>query len=202
MMKDTTYRIVGISIPLILLFAGCASMSSKREEVLPAGYGKIILDAGGIEAISFTVVEQGTGKKAADGHGLEVVLPEGVYNFVIKTSLDDPLVLPDVTVVAGQVRPLQVPVGQFLINVSLIGRSDQEPRRAESARFTIYNYTFDRTLGKGIVFGTTTQRFIAPVGTYKVGVYLPGLGEQVKVYEVEFGKPYVRNFEFQAGPTE
>ncbi|MBI4531781.1 MAG: hypothetical protein HY709_09675 [Candidatus Latescibacteria bacterium] len=187
---------------LVLLFAGCAPMSSKRAEVLPAGYGKVILDAGGIETLSFTVVEQVTGKRVANVQGLEVVLPEGTYKFIIKTSLDDPLTLQDVTVIAGQVRPLQVPVGQFLINVSLIGQGDQESQRVESARFTIYTYTFDRTLGKGTVYGTTAQRFIAPVGTYKIGVYIPGSGEQVKVYEVEFGKPYVRNFEFQAGSTE
>ena len=178
------------------------SMEGRKVPVLPDGYGKIILDTGGIESLSFTVTEQVTGKKMSDIQGLEAVLPAGVYKLTIKTSLDDPLIIQDVTVVTGQVRPLHVPVGQFLINVSMTGGEGEDPQRVESARFTIYNYAFDRTLGKGIVYRTPPQRFIAPIGTYKVGVYIPNLGEQVKVYEIEFGKPYVRVFEFQRTPTE
>ena len=195
---------VGIVLVLLGLIAGCATTGGGAERevpVIPAGKGYLVLEAGGIEELDFSVFDQETGKKVTQLYGLHTYLDPGIYRVEVATDFTyegfKSVVLDDVEIVAGQEKHVKVPVGRFMINV--IQEREQQPFGSGKIRLPFRVYDFGRRtvlLDRGMT-STQAKYFIAPLGTYKVELTPRSFDETgsridhiIRPIEVRFGMLY------------
>ena len=196
----------GIVVVLLGLIAGCATTGGgpgREVPVIPAGKGHLVLEAGGIEELDFSVFNQETGEKVTQLYGLHTYLDPGIYRVEVATDFtyEDlrSVVLDDVEMVVGQEKHVRVPVGRFMINVIQESGQAQQPFGTGKIRLPFRVYDFGRRtvlLDRGMT-STQVKYFIAPLGTYKVELTPRSFDESgsriehiIRPIEVRFGRPY------------
>ena len=193
---------VGVVLLLLGLIVGCATTGGgpgREVPAIPAGKGHLVLEAGGIEELDFSVFDQETGEKVTQLYGLHTYLDPGIYRVEVETDFTYAdfrnVVLDDVEIVVGQEKHVQVPVGRFMINV--IQESDQTQQLFSSGRirlpFRVYDFGRRTVLLDRGLTSTQVKYFIAPIGDYKVEL-TPRSGSSIdhiiRPIEVRFGRPY------------
>ncbi|MFH1008892.1 MAG: hypothetical protein V1800_15560 [Candidatus Latescibacterota bacterium] len=175
MMTRATWVRVGMGLILLGTIAGCASTGGgeRAVPVIPVGKGYLVLDAGGIEELNFSVFNQESGEKADQRYdGLDTYLDPGRYRVEVETDFTyeefKKVVLDDIIIVEGQENHVRVPVGRFMVNVTQ--QTDPGSSSSGRAQFPFRVYDFGRKtvlLDRGMT-STQSRHFIAPVGMYKV----------------------------------
>ena len=183
----------GRAIILVLITAawmmGCASSGkySKKDEpvTIPEGKGHLILYSGGIPELDFRVVDQATDEVVVKGKGLQEFLDPGVYKVVVDTDLDvvHPVAIERVTITAGQLTHVEIPIGRFRVTVHHKGLIDDDgvshcsPVRM---RFMLWDYELNKILltGRSSLYGydsqladsDLTEHYAVPEGDYKIQI--------------------------------
>ena len=178
---------------------GCAATPGPppQQAVIPPGKGELVLEAGGIESLEFTVFSQEDGKQVARIYGLRTYLDPGIYKIVVQTDLEDEIEIEDVEIVAGQERHVRVPVGRFMVNVFGVSSQQGVGARRVQIPFLVYDYGMRKVLGRGMT-SLQVQHFIAREGMYKIRVTptITTTGGQAMLHdiirpiEVRFGMVY------------
>lgn len=189
---------------MILWLNACASTSGGYDDYgpgpIPAGMGRLWIDAGGINELNFYINDQATGQEvhsdfprmsgSAPGAyetGLQntnllVDLPAGVYTVVVNTDIDDDVEIKDVEIVASQEKYVSARLGRFQVRTAGGNLGSNMP-------FLIMDYSMRTVLGRAM----TTQgvrHFIVPEGQYKVRMENSSTGfDQVRPVEVVYGRP-------------
>ncbi len=204
----------------VFLLLGCASTgkSSKesRWETIPEGKGHLILEAGGIPELDFRIVDQATDdvvvkhvgrgsgwarsprtyEKSFQESGLQEFVDPGVYKVVVDTDLDrdDPIVIEDVVITAGQRKYIRIPVGRFSVIVTQIsGSGDTQTSRKVQMPFTVLDYGLDTVLMTRGMTSTQVKYFVVPVGAYRVKLERRGprgtdSQQHIKDLAIKFGQ--------------
>jgi len=179
------------------VLACAATQGPPQQAVIPPGKGELVLEAGGIEALDFTVYSQKDGRQIARIYGLRTYLDPGIYKIVVQTDLEDEIEIEDVEIVAGQERHVRVPVGRFMVNVFGATAGQEGMARRIQIPFLVYDYGMHKVLGRGMT-SLQVQHFIAREGMYKVRVtptiVTSGgqtmLHDIIRPVEVRFGAVY------------
>ncbi len=182
------------AIILVLVSAawlmGCASSGkySKKDEsaTIPEGKGVLILYSGGIPELDFRVVDQATDEVVVKGKGLQEFLDPGVYKVVVDTDLNvrDPVAIERVTITAGQLTHVEIPVGRFRVIVYI---NENARRSSVRMRFMLWDHELSKILLKGMsaLYESQylqhdvelTKYFVVPEGDYKIQIvplgYIP-----------------------------
>ena len=200
-MKRATFVRVGMALILLGIVAGCATTGGgeRAVPVIPAGKGVLVLEAGGIGELNFSVFNQETGKKEGSFYGLDAYLKPGRYRVEVETDFTYPdlrrVVLDEIAIIEGQEKHVIVPVGRFMINV--MQQSDAGGNQKVRLPFRVYDYGRKSVLLDRGMTSTQVKHFIAPVGTYKVELTPRILSERgshiehiIKTIEVRFGSVY------------
>ncbi|MCK5119326.1 MAG: hypothetical protein KAJ05_02145 [Candidatus Latescibacteria bacterium] len=202
-MERATFLRVGMALILFGFVAGCATTGGGERAVpaIPAGKGVLVLEAGGIGELNFSVFNQETGVRVAQRYGLDTYLDPGHYRVEVETDFTYPdlrrVVLDEIAIIEGQEKHVRVPVGRFMINVSQ--QSDASSYGSQRVQLPFRVYDFGRKtvlLDRGMT-STQAKHFIAPMGTYKVELTPRIFGEGgshtehiMKPIEVRFGSVY------------
>ncbi len=184
----------GRAIILVLVIAawlmGCASSGkySKKDELatIPEGKGVLILYSGGIPELDFRVVDQATDEVVVKGKGLQAFLEPGVYKVVVDTDLnvDDPVAIERVTITAGQLTHVEIPIGRFRV---IVYGNEGASRPSVRMRFMLWDDEMSKILLKGMSALYESQHlqndveltkyFVVPEGDYKIQIvplgYIP-----------------------------
>ncbi len=194
--KTNPTRLVG-SI-LLLVFIGCATTQVQPPSI-PAGKAMLVLEAGGVERLNFTVFDQNTGEKLLEATGLTAYLSPGVYKVVVQPDIDQPVVIDSVKIQSELEKHIKIPVGRFIMTVFEEYTNEQGEVKILRVypRFTIYDYTMSRPLAKGVTT-SPPKRYVLPIGDYKVSIELMGTMEEriIKPVEIRFGRIYPVEFRF------
>ena len=188
------------------LLSGCAATGGGTAQAplpIPEGKGRLILETGGIYEVNFYVIDQETDEEvysetprlsASSPSGYErgvrnlpphVDLPPGLYTVVVNTDIRDDVRIPDVEVVMGEERYVQVPIGRFQI---FFWEQRGDSRERAQVPFLIYDYSMRTVLGKGMT-STEVRYFIAPVGNYKIRIENSPTGlDEIRPVQVSFGR--------------
>ena len=169
-----------LSLAAAGFLAGCAATTEiKPPPPIPEGQGQLLLEAGGIFELNFSVIDQETEEvvysvsprpsplspsafqRQLRESQLKVYLDPGVYTVVVNTDLKSDIIeIPDVEIVIGERKWVTVQVGRFMVNVTREGMPEQH-------RFVVYDYQMKAILGQGMS-STQVRHFIARPGIYKV----------------------------------
>ena len=163
---------------------GCASTTgggAAQGPVIPEGKGHLILEAGGIRQMNFTVINQETEEevynfdmrpsayspsfyeRGNEAFELQAFLDPGLYTVFANTDFDQTIEIPDVQINVGEETHKTVQVGRFMLNVTNSGTPVQVP-------FVLYDYNnMSNLLGKGMT-STQVRHFIAQTGIYKIRI--------------------------------
>jgi hypothetical protein len=202
-MERATFVRVGMALILLGIVAGCATTGGgeRAVPVIPAGKGYLVLEAGGIGELNFSIFNQETGVRVAQCYGLDTYLDPGHYRVEVETDLTyrdvRRVVLDDIAIVEGQEKHVRVPVGRFMINVTQQSDASSYGSGKVQLPFRVYDYGRKTVLLDRGMTSTHAKHFIAPVGTYKVELTPRVFSESgshmehiIKPIEVRFGSVY------------
>ena len=195
------------SLALVAMLAGAAAVSlscattSAYDDYgpapMPAGKGRLTLQAGGIPRLNFYVIDtatekvvhadtplQGAFSPSAFQSGLvesnlSVDLDPGVYRVVVNTHIEENVEPPEVEVRMGEETPVMIRVGRF--QLIMAGGPTRLP-------FMIMDYNMSNVLGRGMTT-PDVRHFIVPEGHYKIRLenFSSGIDTQ-RPLEVSFGR--------------
>lgn len=206
-MKRATFVRVGMALILLGIVAGCAATGGggRAAPVIPAGKGVLVLEAGGIGELYFSVFNEETGERVAQcpfyDDGLDAVLDPGHYRVEVETDFTYPdlrrVVLDEIAIIEGQEKHVRVPVGRFMVNIMQQSDASSYGSSKVQLPFRVYDYGRKTVLLDRGMTSTWAKHFIAPVGTYKVELTPRIFGEggshmehMIKPIEVRFGSVY------------
>ena len=174
-----------LSLAVATTMFGCVTTEGgSAPPPIPEGKGHLILDAGGIKQLNFSVIDQETQEvvysvaprpsplspraytrnlRQSQTH---TYLDPGVYTVVVNTDLEsDTIEIPDVEIVLGEVKRVPVQLGRFMVNVVRDGARSQ-------VRFVVYDYQMRSMLGQGMS-SPQVRHFVARPGLYKIRIQMP-----------------------------
>jgi len=173
------------------LIMGCAATTEVQgPPPIPEGKGQLLIEAGGIMELNFSVINQETQEVAYSvsprpsplspsafqrqlrESQLRAYLDPGVYTLVVNTDLKSDIIeVPDVEIVLGERKWVPVQIGRFMPIVT-------RENRPEQVRFVVYDYQMRAILGQGMS-STQVRHFVARPGIYKLRIENLSMGTDV-----------------------
>ena len=196
-------RLPILALTLAGLIAGCAASSEvKLPPPLPEGKGQLLIEAGGIMELNFSVIDQETQEvvystsprpsplspsafqRQLRESQLKAYLDPGIYTLVVNTDFESDIIeVVDIEIVQGERKWVSVQIGSFMVIVT----RDNQP---EQARFVVYDYNMRSILGQGMT-STQVRHFVARPGIYKLRIENMAMQTDViREFRVNMGSVY------------
>ena len=203
MEKKTRHRTQIWVLAAATFLMGCAATTQvDLPPSIPEGKGQLLLEAGGIMELNWSVIDQETQEgvystsprpsplspsafqRQLRESQLRVYLDPGIYTVVVNTDFESDIIeVPDVEVVQGEVKWVPIQIGRFMV----LATRDNVP---EQVRFVVYDYNMRAILGQGMT-STQVRHFVARPGIYKLRIENLALQTDViREFPVRMGTVY------------
>ena len=194
------------------LMIGCAATGEvKLPPPLPEGKGQLLIEAGGIMELNFSVINQETQEvvystsprpsplspsafqRQLRESQLKTYLDPGIYTVVVNPDFESDIIeVADVEIVQGERKWVSVQIGRFMVIVTREGQPTQ-------VRFVVYDYNMRSILGQGMT-STQVRHFVARPGIYKLRIENMATGtDEIREFQVNMGS--VRPVRIELVPT-